>query len=314
MFAGKSVLVTGGTGSLGSALIRHLLSLDDAPRRVICFSRDELKQSELAQSIDDPRLRCFLGDVRDVERLSLAFRDVAYVVHAAALKQVPALEFNPTEAVRTNILGSMNVLLAALGSAVEKVLLISTDKAVSAVNLYGATKAVAERVFIAGNAYRGLMPRPRFSVLRYGNVAGSRGSVIPLWRARKREQLPLFLTHAETTRFWVTLPQAVGLVVRALKEAEGGEVFIPKLPSVRMLDVARVLRDGAEPRVIGLRPGEKIHEALLSPDEQGIRDLGWCYATGAGTRGTPVDAFAYTSNSNSSWLTGDELREAVQGV
>lgn len=312
MLAGTSLLITGGTGSFGTACIQYLLQSDDCPRRIICFSRDELKQSELAQRFGDPRLRFFLGDVRDLDRLSLAFHDVQYVIHAAALKQVPALEYNPTEAVRTNILGSMNVMLAALGTEVRKVIALSTDKAVSPVNLYGATKLCMERVLIAGNAYRGGLQRPSFSVVRYGNVAGSRGSVIPLWKDRAAKKLPLLLTHAKMSRFWITLPEAVAFTLRALREAEGGETFIPKLPSVRLAEIAALM--SPDIRMIGVRPGEKIHEALLSGDEQNVRDLDWCYAVGAGERGAECQPFAYHSDLNARWLAGTDLQQALAAL
>jgi UDP-N-acetylglucosamine 4,6-dehydratase/5-epimerase len=264
-FRGKTILVTGGTGSFGTRLIRTLLS-EHEPESIRVYSRDELKQSELQrQFADDSRLRYMIGDVRDLPRLVRATRGVDVIVHAAALKQVPACEYNPFEAVQTNVIGAENVVSAAIDNEVPRTIALSTDKAVNPVNLYGATKLCAEKIMTQGNAYAANSPA-RFACVRYGNVVGSRGSVIPLFKAQAAEGV-LTVTDERMTRFWITLDQAVAFVCDCLRRMEGGEVFVPKIPSMRVVDVAQALAPDAERRIIGIRPGEKLHEVLITEDE-----------------------------------------------
>ena len=288
--SGQSVLVTGATGSFGSAMLRRLVESD--VRRIIAYSRDEFKQHQLQQEITDPRLRWFLGDVRDKDRLRLALRDVQVVIHAAALKHVTALQANPLEAVKTNVLGTMNVLEASLDRDVEKVLSLSTDKAVEPVNLYGATKATMERLVLDANTYCG----PKCSVVRYGNVAGSRGSVIPLWRWQRARGQALTLTDSAATRFWITLDKAVAFVWDKLHAMQGGEIFVPAMPSVQMLEVARSVAKLTEApiTITGMKPGEKIHETVVGAHES-----------------VPGLPSPYASNSNPAWLTGEDLDKAL---
>jgi UDP-N-acetylglucosamine 4,6-dehydratase len=316
----KSILVTGGTGSFGKKFIETLLARTRA-RRVVVFSRDELKQSEMAAKFRDERLRFFIGDVRDVQRLQRAFHGIDVVVHAAALKQVPTLEYNPFEAVLTNIVGAENVINAAIDQGVQKVVALSTDKAANPVNLYGATKLCAEKLFIAGNAYAS-GTKARFSVVRYGNVVGSRGSVIPLYE-EKRKTGTLPVTDERMTRFWITLDQGVGLVLKALAEMRGGEIFVPKIASMRVVDLARTLAPECKIKFIGIRPGEKVHEVLLTEDEAPrSRDIGNCFVIepsfpwwddskrGAGS---PLPGgFRYSSDSNDRWLSSDELQAMIE--
>jgi UDP-N-acetylglucosamine 4,6-dehydratase len=277
----RSILVTGATGSFGQAFVRRLLEGDDF-QRIIVYSRDELKQWQMHVNIPDPdnRLRFFLGDVRDVGRVTTAMRGVDTVIHAAALKQVPALEFNPSEAVKTNVLGAMNVIEAAMANGVGKVLALSTDKSCAPVNLYGATKLCAEKLFQAANAMVGDRPT-RFSCVRYGNVSGSRGSVIPLWREALIAGEPLKITHPDMTRFWLTLDGAVDLVLRCLEVMKGAEVFVPKLRSYSLKNLAEaVLKEAgakAVPEVVGIRPGEKMHESMIS-EHEGF--LAWTWTGG----------------------------------
>lgn len=259
------VLITGGTGSFGREMVRTLLS-EYRPKKVIVLSRDELKQHEMrVGGLDHPSLRYFIGDVRDVERLRRAFQHVDVVIHAAALKQVPACEYNPIEAVLTNVMGGRNVIDAALDCGVQRVLAISTDKAVNPVNVYGATKLVAEKLFVQANAYSGAGPT-HFSCVRYGNVVGSRGSVVPLF-VEQRNGGTLTITDRRMTRFWITLEQGVRFVLRVIERMHGGEVFVPKLPSMNIVDLARAVAPDCELNEIGIRPGEKLHEVLVSEDE-----------------------------------------------
>jgi len=260
---GKSVLITGGTGSFGKNFAEHILAHSKL-KKLIIFSRDELKQSQMAIEMDDERLRFFIGDVRDLPRLQRAFHGVDIVVHAAALKQVPALEYNPFEAVKTNILGSQNVIEAAIDQGVEKVVLVSTDKAAMPVNLYGSTKLCAEKLFIAGNAYSS--GKTHFSVVRYGNVVASRGSIIEKLILNKGAPV-VHITDERMTRFWIDLEQAFNIVLFALTHMEGGEIFIPKAPAMKLADLFDILAPGAKRRVIGIRPGEKVHEVLLTKEE-----------------------------------------------
>jgi UDP-N-acetylglucosamine 4,6-dehydratase/5-epimerase len=316
----KSVLVTGGTGSFGRAFVRVMLD-EYKPRRLVVFSRDELKQHEMRTSgFDHPSLRWFIGDVRDHPRLSRAFRGVDVVVHAAALKQVPAFEYNPFEAVQTNINGTKNVIDAAIDAGVGAVLALSTDKAVNPVNLYGATKLVAEKLIVQANAYRGAAPLA-FGCVRYGNVVGSRGSVVPLF-LEQRKTGRVTLTDPNMTRFWITLDRGVRFVVSCIERMRGGEVFVPKIPSMRMADLVAALAPGASVDTIGIRPGEKLHEVLVSEDEARTTvDVGdrfviqpvhpwWEHADIPGA--TPVPAgFRYTSDLNDDWLTVEQLKGVV---
>lgn len=258
---GKTVLITGGTGSFGKNFAKHILA-NSKLKKLIIFSRDELKQSQMQLEMTDVRLRFFIGDVRDLPRLERAFNGVDIVVHAAALKQVPALEYNPFEAVKTNILGSQNVIEAAIDQGVEKVVLVSTDKAASPVNLYGSTKLCAEKLFIAGNAYG----ETRFSAVRYGNVVGSRGSIVEKLILGKGAHT-VHITDERMTRFWIDLEQAFSIVLFALEHMEGGEVFIPKAPAMKLTDLFDVLAPDAKRHVIGIRPGEKVHEVLVTKEE-----------------------------------------------
>ena len=266
----RSILITGGTGSFGSALAKRLIK-DKDTERVVIFSRDEWKQWQMRENdpiFQDPKVRFFLGDIRDKARLHRAFIDVDTVIHAAALKQVPAAEYNPTEFIQTNVLGSMNIAEAALDSEVQQVIALSTDKAVNPINLYGATKLCADKLFTAANAYQGKRGRPLFSVVRYGNVLGSRGSLIPQWKtlvSQGAKSLPL--TSPEMTRFWITLDQTVDFVLNSLQRQIGGEIFVPKIPSVYIKDLAKALFGDIALELIGIRPGEKIHEVLISKDD-----------------------------------------------
>ena len=263
---GSSILITGGTGSFGKAFISHALEHLN-PKRLVVFSRDELKQYEVRQLFgDDPRLRWFIGDVRDEKRLLRAMHHVDYVVHAAALKQVDTAEYNPFEFVKTNVLGSQNVIEAAIDTGVKKVVALSTDKASSPINLYGATKLTADKLFITGNHYAAAYPT-RFAVVRYGNVMGSRGSVIPFFArlAEAGESLPI--TDLRCTRFFITLPQAVQMVVDTFDMMQGGELLVPRIPSMKVTDLAQAIAPGAEMHDVGLRPGEKLHEEMISPEE-----------------------------------------------
>jgi UDP-N-acetylglucosamine 4,6-dehydratase/5-epimerase len=321
-FGGKIVLVTGGTGSFGRKLIEVLLTRHD-PAAIRVFSRDELKQSELRRDMDDERLRYLIGDVRDLPRLTRAMRGVDIVVHAAALKQVPACEYNPFEAVQTNVVGAENVVSAAIENDVPLTIALSSDKAVNPVNLYGATKLCAEKIVTQGNTYAADSPA-RFSSVRYGNVVGSRGSVIPLFKAQAQSGV-LTITDARMTRFWITLEQAVDFVIDSLGRMGGGEIFVPSLPSMRVADIAEALAPKAEQRVIGIRPGEKIHEILLTGDEARhsyevsngyvvLPELAsWPLRTVEG--GKPVEpGFEYSSDTNERWLNVEELREMAATV
>ncbi len=276
--SGKTVLITGGTGTFGTAMVRHLLDHTKV-RRVIVFSRDEYKQSQMVHQFEnDPRLSFFLGDIRDPVRLQRAFNRVDIVIHAAALKQVPALEYNPTEAIETNIIGTKNVIDAAHDCDVDKVLVISSDKAVQPINLYGATKMCAERLAVASNAYRGKHGKTKISVVRYGNVIGSRGSLIELIEKRRHTGI-LPLTDKRMTRFWLRIEDIMRLVVDILTVMEGGEIFVPKMRSLRVEDVMRELAPECKIKIIGIRPGEKLHETLITEHEASrAHDIGDMYA------------------------------------
>ena len=313
---GKTILITGGPGSFGKACKRHLLDSAD-PHAVRVFSRDELKQTEMEADFRDERLRFLIGDVRDRERLERATRGVDLIVHAAALKHVPVCEYNPFEAIQTNVLGTENVVAAAIRNDVPQTMFLSTDKAVNPVNLYGATKLAAEKIVSQANAYAGDAD-VRFATVRYGNVVGSRGSVIPLF-LRQAETGVLTITDDRMTRFWITLDQAVRFVLSRIDLADGGEVFVPKIPSMRVSDIAAAIAPEAERKIVGIRPGEKLHEVMLTEDEsRHSRDLDDCYAIDPEFRfrglsrplmGVPVaDGFRYSSESNTEWLTADDLR------
>lgn len=315
---GKTILITGGTGSFGQKFVEHVLS-EHRPKKVIVFSRDELKQHEMKQRHPESGASCvryFIGDVRDRDRLYRAFHGVNVVIHAAALKQVPSCEYNPFEAVQTNVLGAKNVIDAAIDSGVERVIGLSTDKAVNPVNLYGATKQVAEKLFIQGNAYAGGRGT-RFACVRYGNVVGSRGSVIPLFQGQRKAGR-LTVTDKRMTRFWITLDQVARFVVHCAEQAVGGEIFVPKIPSMRIADLAEAMAPECRIEVTGIRPGEKLHEVLLTEDEarhtaaydqffviQPEYPL-WHYEEWTGGKPLP-DHFRYSSDQNDIWLTKDKL-------
>ena len=262
---GKTILITGGTGSFGKVCVKTLLEKHN-PKTVRIYSRDELKQWEMEKKFKSDKLRFFIGDVRDYERLKRACEGVDVIIHAAALKQVPAAEYNPMEAVKTNIGGAMNVINAALDNNIPRVIALSTDKAAAPVNTYGATKLVSDKLFIQSNAYRGPNRDTRFSVVRYGNVIASRGSVIPLFRVQ-RATGELTITHPEMTRFWITLPQSVEFVLSSIEIMQGGEMFVPKIPSMKIMDLAKVMAPEASCRIVGIRPGEKLHECLITKEE-----------------------------------------------
>jgi UDP-N-acetylglucosamine 4,6-dehydratase len=316
---GATILLTGGTGSFGQAFVERALGLwPDVTIRV--FSRDELKQSEMNARFGDAQIRYFIGDVRNKTRLARATQGADIVVHAAAMKQVPACEYNPFEAVQTNILGSQHVVDCAIDANVPKVVALSTDKAVNPVNLYGATKLCAEKIVVQGNAYAAQFGT-RLACVRYGNVVGSRGSVVPIF-ARQRDSGRVTITDTRMTRFWITLPQAVDLVFYALENMRGGEVFIPKIPSMRVTDLAQAMAPKAETEVIGIRPGEKLHELLLTTDEaRHSLDMGEVFVVlpesiswekGNEWIGKSLDdGFAYSSGTNDWWLTTEQLVEML---
>jgi UDP-N-acetylglucosamine 4,6-dehydratase/5-epimerase len=317
------VAVTGGTGSFGKKFVEVMLR-DCHPQKLIIFSRDELKQHDMRTSgFEDPSLRYFIGDVRDERRLERAFSGVTVVVHAAALKQVPACEYNPFEAVQTNIIGARNVIDAAINKGVHRILALSTDKAVNPINLYGATKLCAEKMFVQANAYSGAQDT-RFSCARYGNVVGSRGSVIPMF-LEQRKRGKVTITDPRMTRFWITLEQGVRFVVRCIEQMQGGEIFVPKIPSMKLTDIAETIAPGCEVKCVGIRPGEKLHEVLVSEDEARntveLEDMyviqpahsWWRKENWNGARSL-ADGFRYTSDSNSCWLTNQELQELIGGV
>jgi UDP-N-acetylglucosamine 4,6-dehydratase len=325
MLNGKTILITGGTGSFGQEFVKKILA-EYKLRRAIVYSRDEYKQYIMSKKFagHEEQLRFFLGDIRDKNRLLRAFEGVDYVVHAAALKQVPALEYNPTEAVNTNVMGADNIVDAAIDMGVEKVIALSTDKAVSPINLYGATKLVAEKIFIAANAYGG--GRVKFSVVRYGNVMGSRGSVIPLFMSLKNGGIKEFpITDERMTRFWITLEQGVDLVLKALEEAEGGEIFIPKIPSMKITDLAKAVDVNCTFKYTGIRPGEKLHESLISYDEaRNVKEFDGIYVIlpqffeshkvckKYDKYPSVPEGFVFRSDVNDLWLNQDELREIIK--
>jgi len=319
MFTDKSVLITGGTGSIGKALISKLLK--SSVRRIIIFSRDELKQYDLRAKLgNDSRFRWFLGDVRDVERLKLALHNVDYVIHAAALKQVDAGEYNPIEFIKTNVIGSQNVIEASISSGVKKVIALSTDKASSPINLYGATKLTADKLFISANNYS-LRYGTEFSVVRYGNVMGSRGSVIPFFRKLAEQNLPIPITDKRMTRFWITLDFASEFILESFRVMQGGELYVPKIPSMKILDLALAVCPDSKLTEIGVRPGEKLHEEMISSDDSRrtivLRNrfvinpviADWGYKEPEGLRmpeNTP-----YRSDTNDQWLSRDDIKAFI---
>lgn len=326
MFDGSSILITGGTGSFGKQYTKTLLERF-SPLRVVIFSRDELKQYEMQQQFNNPVMRYFIGDVRDAERIKQAMRGVDYVIHAAALKHVPAAEYNPMECIKTNIHGAANVIEAALENNVEKVIALSTDKAANPINLYGATKLASDKLFVAANNIAGSR-QTRFSVVRYGNVVGSRGSVVPLFQGLiKQGALELPITDLRMTRFWITLQQGVDFVLKNFQRMHGGEIFVPKIPSMRIIDLAKSLGKNMQIKQIGIRPGEKLHEIMCPvddshltlefPDHYVIRptivfsDTKPDYMTNElGEQGVPVEqGFDHNSGDNPHFLTVEELRD-----
>ena len=325
MFDGASILITGGTGSFGKKYTETLLS-KYKPKKIIIFSRDELKQLEMQQSLSNTCIRYFLGDVRDADRLIQACNKVDYIIHAAALKQVPAAEYNPMECIKTNVNGAENIINAAIYNKVKKVIALSTDKAASPINLYGATKLCSDKLFVAANNMVG-ENTPRFSVVRYGNVLGSRGSVVPIFKsliAKGESELPI--TDEQMTRFWITLQGGVDLVLESFRRMYGGEIFVPKIPSVRIVDVARAMAPAMHHRHVGIRPGEKLHETMV-PSDDSYRTIEFAdhYVITPSIRfaDTEVDyrinkigekgvdckpGFSYDSGTNSRFLSVDEIR------
>ncbi|MEE2998124.1 MAG: UDP-N-acetylglucosamine 4,6-dehydratase (inverting) [Pseudomonadota bacterium] len=327
---GAGILVTGGTGSFGQAFVKELLALAN-PNRLVIYSRDEQKHFDMEQTFsptDHPNLRYFVGDVRDLERLKRAMVGIDYVVHAAALKHVPIAEYNPIEAIKTNIIGAENVINAAIETGVRKVIALSTDKAANPINLYGATKLCSDKLFVAANNFAG-GEAASFSVVRYGNVLGSRGSVVPLFRRLIKEQVAeLPITDPRMTRFWITLRQGVHFVLNCLADMQGGEIFVPRIPSMKLTDLIDVIAPGYPTRVTGIRPGEKLHEVMITRDDA-INTLEFedCYLIKPvgvvklrdavfkldGKTGRPVvEDFEFSSASNDWWLSGDELNELLR--
>ena len=323
----KTILITGGTGSFGKCFTRYVLAHYE-PKKIIIYSRDEFKQWMMANEFKEheEKLRFFIGDVRDVERLRRACEGVDYIIHAAALKQVPACEYNPNEAIKTNIHGAMNVIDAALDTGVRKVVALSTDKAVNPVNLYGGTKLVSDKLFVAANAYVGTKDI-NFSIVRYGNVAGSRGSVIPFFHKLIQEgveELPI--TDLRMTRFWISLTQGVELVLKALEEANGGETFISKIPSFKITDLAEAMLPGCKIKETGIRPGEKLHEIMVTVEDSThtyeydkhfivYPQMVWSDRQKAQPTGKKVaEGFSYSSGNNTQWLSVEEIKELLKTV
>lgn len=317
---GKAILVTGGTGSFGKKFVSTLLE-HHKPRKVVVFSRDELKQFEMSTNPDFARhakIQYYIGDVRELERLRTAFRGIDVIIHAAALKQVPACEYNPFEAIKTNILGAQNIITAAIECGVKKVIALSTDKAAAPINLYGATKLCSDKLFIAGNIMSGLAAT-RFAVVRYGNVVGSRGSVFPFFMRQAREEGRITVTDRRMTRFSITLRQGADFVLSCLEQMHGGELFVPKIPSYRIMDVVEAIAPGMPVEEIGIRPGEKLHEAMITKEDSWNTleyddrfliqpALSWWVAPPQEGGRPCADGFSYTSDTNTRWLSVDELR------
>lgn len=323
-FEGKKILITGGTGSFGKCFTSILLK-EHNPDSIRIYSRGEYLQWQMQQKFQDDRLRFFIGDIRDKERLSRAFNDVDIVIHAAALKQVPAAEYNPIEAIKTNINGASNIIDAAIDNGVVKVMALSTDKAVHPVNLYGATKMVAEKLFVQGNAYSGER-ETHFACTRYGNVVGSRGSIIPLL-VKQRENGTITITDSRMTRFWLTLDQGARFVTKCVELMKGGEIFVPKIASMKIIDLAAVLAPNCKVDIIGIRPGEKLHEVMITEDEaRHTKDMGdyyviepelkfWHKFNGNGSIGNPLlEGFRYTSDTNDNWLDEAGLKSMIENI
>ncbi len=328
MFNDSTILITGGTGSFGKQCVQTILARYQ-PRKIIVYSRDELKQYEMSQTFNSPEMRYFIGDVRDSARLHLAMRGVDYVIHAAALKQVPVAEYNPMECIKTNINGANNVIDAAIAQGVKKVIALSTDKAANPINLYGATKLASDKLFIAANNITGDLIT-RFSVVRYGNVVGSRGSVVPFFQKLVQERATeLPITDPRMTRFWITLAQGVELVIKSFTRMQGGEIFVPKIPSMRIIDLAEALAPGIPAKIVGIRPGEKLHEIMcpaddcrltlefadhyaITPSIQFNREIDFTCNT-LGEKGVFVpDGFQYSSDKNTIWLTSKQLLDMLK--
>lgn len=320
-WSASTVLVTGGTGSFGRALVKKLLQ-SYSPKKLIIFSRDEYKQHEMANELSDRRLRFFLGDVRDKDRLYRAFNEVDIVVHAAALKQVPAAEYNPFEFVKTNVIGAANIIDAAIDRNVSRVIALSTDKAANPLNLYGATKLCSDKLFVTANAYAG-NSKTKFGIVRYGNVIGSRGSVIPLFKEMRKTGV-LKLTDPRMTRFWLTLDQCVEFVIGRLEHMQGGEIFVPKIPSMKLVDIAKAIAPECKLEYFGIRAGEKLHETLIPKDESPWcrefprhyviqpNQLWWQLEESMEIDSVPVpEGFRYRSDVNTEWLTGEQLCELI---
>lgn len=317
-WSNSNVLLTGGTGSFGQAFVEKLLS-KHKPKKLVIFSRDECKQFEMSTRLNDRCLRFFLGDIRDRDRLYRAFQDIDIIIHAAALKQVPAAEYNPFEFIKTNVMGAANIIDAAIDRGVKQVISLSTDKAANPVNLYGATKLCSDKLFVTANAYAGTASPTKFAIVRYGNVLGSRGSVIPLFREMRKTGV-LRLTDARMTRFWLTLDQGVEFVLESLERMQGGEVFVPKIPSMRLVDLAKAIAPECKFEYSGIRPGEKLHETLIPRDESPWclefdnyyviqpSQLWWEGDELVKRGGKPVpEGFRYRSDLNTEWLSGEEL-------
>lgn len=318
----KTILVTGGTGSFGQKFIEIVLKKYN-PKAIRIFSRGEFLQWEMAKKFNDPRLRFLIGDVREKDRVYRAMNGIDVVVHAAALKQIPAIEYNPIEAIRTNIIGTANVIDAVIDNNVEKAIFVSSDKAVNPINLYGATKLCAEKLFIQANFYSGER-KIKFSCVRYGNVAGSRGSVIPLFLEQKKKGL-LTITDKEMTRFWITLEQGVELVINCFENMKGGEVFVPKIPSMKIIDLAKTIAPDAQIKITGIRPGEKINEVLLSEEETRhsrefekyfiIEPEYAFWKENNFQEGRPLsNNLRYTSDTNDKWISQEEMKEILKNL
>ena len=328
MFNDKAILITGGTGSFGKQCVETLLN-HHQPKKIIVYSRDELKQYEMAQKFDSPIMRYFIGDVRDEQRLGMAMREVDYVIHAAALKHIPVAEYNPMECIKTNINGADNVINVALEQGVEKVIALSTDKAVNPINLYGATKLAADKLFVAANNIVGDR-RTRFSVVRYGNVLGSKGSVVPFFQQLIQEgatEIPI--TDPRMTRFWITLNQGIDFVLKNFARMQGGEIFVPKIPSMKMTDMAEALAPGVPHKIVGIRPGEKLHEVMCPVESSHLTlefddhyvikpTIEYSYSldytnNALGEQGIPVAPdFVYSSDVNQEWLTAPQLLDLLK--
>jgi UDP-N-acetylglucosamine 4,6-dehydratase len=328
MFQNKSILITGGTGSFGKQCVETLLN-HHQPKKIIVYSRDELKQYEMAQKFDSPIMRYFIGDVRDEQRLAMAMREVDYVIHAAALKHIPVAEYNPMECIKTNINGADNVINVALEQGVDKVIALSTDKAVNPINLYGATKLAADKLFVAANNLAGDR-KTRFSVVRYGNVLGSRGSVVPFFQKLIQEgatEIPI--TDPAMTRFWITLNQGIDFVLKNFTRMQGGEIFVPKIPSMKMIDMAEAIAPGVPHKIVGIRPGEKLHEVMCPVESSHLTlefddhyvikpTIEYSYSldytnNALGEQGIPVAPdFVYSSDVNQEWLTAPQLLDLLK--